>query len=161
MTRWLPDPWMASTLTLLWLLLVNTVTIGHLLLGALLGIAVSSATRAFWRQRPRLRRPWGLLRFVARVLGDILIANLQVARLVLGPTERLRPAFIEIPLELTDETAIVLLAEVISLTPGTLSADIGTDRRYLFVHTLDTRDPGALVAEIKARYEAPLKEILG
>ncbi|MNN12634.1 Na(+)/H(+) antiporter subunit E [compost metagenome] len=93
------------------------------------------------------------------MLYDIVVANLQVARLVVGPTQTLRPAFVEIPLELTDDLPITILASVITLTPGTVSADLSADRRTLLVHGLDVPDPAGLVADIKARYEAPLKEI--
>ncbi|MNE59191.1 Na(+)/H(+) antiporter subunit E [compost metagenome] len=108
---------------------------------------------------PRIRSPLRLLRFIGLVLYDIVVANLQVARLVVGPTRTLRPAFVEIPLELTDDLPITILASVITLTPGTVSADLSADRRTLLVHGLDVPDPAGLVADIKARYEAPLKEI--
>jgi multicomponent K+:H+ antiporter subunit E len=161
MGRWLPHPLMSATIALIWLFLVNQVSVAQVLLGIALGVAVPHLTSAFWPQRPRLRRPWLLIGYVARLLVDILIANLEVARLVLGAPQRLRPTFIEVPLELTDDFAITLLASVVSLTPGTLSADIAADRATLLVHALDTADPVAVCAEIKARYEAPLKEILG
>ncbi|AGA90559.1 multisubunit Na+/H+ antiporter, MnhE subunit [Thioflavicoccus mobilis 8321] len=161
MHRWLPHPLTSATIVLLWLFLVNQVSVAQGLLGAVLGVVIPYLTSAFWPQRPRLRRPWALARYLVRLLGDIVIANLEVARLVLGPTERLRPAFVEVPLELTDDFAITFLAAVVSLTPGSLSADIAADRTTLLVHVLDTDDPEAQIAEIKARYEAPLKEIFG
>jgi len=158
--RWLPHPLLTLALTLLWIFLVNEVGPGNLLLGLLLGVLIPRLTAGFWPERPRLRRPLLLARFLALVLADILVANVQVARLVLGPMQRLRPAFIEVPLDLRGDLAITLLANTVSLTPGSVSADISADRRTLLVHVLDTRDPDALVAEIKHRYEAPLREIL-
>ena len=93
------------------------------------------------------------------VLYDIVVANVSVAIKVLGPLRSLRPGFVELPLELEDDFAIALLASTISLTPGTVSADVSPDRRTLLVHALDVDDAAALVAEIKQRYERPLKEI--
>jgi len=161
MQRWLPHPLLTLTLILLWLFLVNEIGPGHLLLGTALGILIPYLTAGFWPNRPRLRRPLLLGAYLARVLSDILLANVEVARLVLGPMQRLSPAFIEVPLDLRDEFAITLLANTVSLTPGSVSADISADRRTLLVHVLDAPDPDALVGEIKARYEAPLREILG
>ena len=92
---------------------------------------------------------------------DILVANMAVAKLILGKPERLRPAFVEVPLDTDNEFVITVLASVVSLTPGTVSADISADRRTLLVHGLDVEDRAALVASIKQRYEAPLKEIFG
>lgn len=158
-TRWLPHPLLSAALFAVWLLAANTVAPGHLVLAALFAIAVPLATSAFWPGRPRLYRPGRLLRLLPVVLYDIAVANVVVARLILGPARRLRPAFVRIPLALNDEFAITLLASIISLTPGTVSSDLSPDRRVLLVHVLDVEDPDALAAHIKARYEAPLKEI--
>lgn len=157
--RILPHPLLSAILLFTWLLMVNDFSLGHWLLGAFLGLALPLLCRNLLLSTPRIRRPGLLLRFIALVLYDIVVANLQVARLVLGPKARLQPGFVEIPLELTDDLAITILASVITLTPGTVSADLSDDRRMLLVHGLDVPDPQALAADIKARYEAPLKEV--
>ncbi|MFV3305472.1 Na+/H+ antiporter subunit E [Pseudomonas sp. NY15181] len=157
--RALPHPLLSAVLLFTWLLLVNDFSLGHWLLGASLGLALPLLCRNLLLSAPRIRRPGLLLRFIALVLYDIVVANLQVARLVLGPKSRLQPGFVEIPLELTDDLVITILASVITLTPGTVSADLSDDRRTLLVHGLDVPDPQALAADIKARYEAPLKEV--
>jgi multicomponent K+:H+ antiporter subunit E len=159
MNRWLPQPLFSVFLWLVWLLLTNSVTPGHLLLGALLALALPLFTVRFWPDRPRLRKPLHLLRYIAVLFWDIILANLTVARLILGPTARLRPAFIRLPLELRNEFAIVMLANTISLTPGTVSADLSPDRRTLLIHALDVEDPAQAIARIKQRYEKPLQEI--
>jgi multicomponent K+:H+ antiporter subunit E len=93
------------------------------------------------------------------LLWDIIIANLTVARLILGPTARLRPAFIRLPLELRHEFAIVVLANTLALTPGTVSSDLSPDRRTLLIHALDVEDPEQTIARIKQRYEKLRQEI--
>jgi multicomponent K+:H+ antiporter subunit E len=160
MTRLLPHPLLSAMLLVIWLLLVNELSIAHLLLGALLGWAVPLYTARFWPDQVHVRRPLLLLRFLAVVLYDILVANLTVARLILGRQERLRPAFIVMPLALRGELAISLLANTISLTPGTVSTYLTADRRCLIIHSLHTTAPEELLATIRQRYEAPLKEIL-
>ncbi len=157
--RWLPHPLLSLCLLLVWLLLVNDFGLGHWLLGALLGWSIPLVSQLFWIHPPRLRQPLKLCRFFGRVLGDIVIANLQVAKLILGPSSRLRPAFVEVPLLLEDELALTMLASVISLTPGTVSADLSDDHRTLLVHALDVADEAALVQQIKTHYEAPLLEV--
>ncbi len=161
MSRWLPHPLLSVTLLVVWLLLVNTVSVAQVLFGLLLAVVIPRFTSAFWPERPRVRQPLRLIRYLLLVIGDIVIANFHVAHLILFRSHRLRPAFIELPLELTDEFAITVLASTVSLTPGTVSADVSADRRTLLIHCLDAPDPDALCAEIKSRYEAPLKEILG
>jgi multicomponent K+:H+ antiporter subunit E len=159
MRRLLPHPLTTLALTLVWLLLVNSLASGQIVLGLLLGWAIPLFTLRFWPETLRISRPFTLLRFIVRVLGDIVAANLTVARLILGRPERLRPAFIIVPLALKSDLAISLLANTICLTPGTVSSRLSLDRKHLLVHTLDTADPERLVATIKSRYEAPLQEI--
>lgn len=157
--RWLPHPLLSLTLFIVWLLLMNSISPGSILFALLLAVLVPLFSQAFWPEPLRIRRPLLLIRYGLRLLWDIVIANLHVARLILGPTARLRPAFIRMPIELRDEFAITLLASAVSLTPGTVAADISVDRRTLLIHALDVDDSDALVAQIKQRYETPLQEI--
>ena len=125
-----------------------------------LGLVVPVATGPFWPDRPRVGRPLKIVEYTLVVLYDIVVANLQVARLILMvPSDRLRSRYVTIPLELTSPEAITVLAGTITMTPGTLSAELAADGRALLVHGLDVPDPEALVAEIKSRYEARLLEI--
>lgn len=155
---WLPQPLLSLVLLITWLLLVNSIAPGHILLGAVFGLLIPLATNPFWPQRPHLRRLGVFLKFIVTVLADIVIANIAVARLILGPPHALRSRFIELPLDLQEEFAITLLASTISLTPGTVSSDVSPDRKRLLIHCLDVDDEAALIAQIKSRYEAPIKE---
>ena len=159
MRRLLPHPIVTPVLAIIWLLLVNSVAPGQIVLGLLMGWAIPFFTLRFWPEKVRIRKPFTLLRFISVVLMDIVLANFTVARLILGRPERLRPAFVVVPLDLTSDLAISLLANTICLTPGTLSALLAPDRKSLLIHTLDVSDIDALIATIKQRYEAPLKEV--
>lgn len=159
MNRWLPQPMFSLFLWLVWLLLANSLQAGHIVLGAFLALILPLFTARFWPDQPCMGRPRTLARYLAVFLWDIVIANLAVARLILGPVRRLRPAFITLPLDLKNDFAITVLAHSISLTPGTVSSKVSEDRRSLIVHVLDLDDEAQLVQRIKQRYEAPLKEI--
>lgn len=159
MTRLLPHPVLAPILTVLWLLLSNSIAPGQIFLGLLLGWAIPVLTIRFWPEAVTIRKPFTLLRYIGILLFDIVAANFTVARLVLGNPRRLNPLFVKLPLDLTTDLAISLLANSITLTPGTVSAHLSADRRYLLVHALNETDPDALIATIKQRYENPLKEI--
>ena len=97
--------------------------------------------------------------FVVVVLYDIIVANVSVAIKVLGPLKSLRPGFVEFPVELDDDFAIALLASTISLTPGTVSADVSDDRTLLLIHALDAESDDEVINAIRTRYEARLKEM--
>lgn len=160
MKRILPHPGLTAMLLVIWLLMLNDFSMGGLVLGSIFAVLVPIYTRAFWPDRPQMR--WGLplLAFLLLVVRDIIVANFHVARLILFRRNReLRPAWLTIPLELHSAEAITLLAGTISLTPGTVSADISTDGRHLLVHALDVVDPAAEIVHIKARYERRLLEI--
>ena len=159
MGRLLPHPMLTVILTVVWLLLVNTLSFGSIILGLLLGWLIPLFTLPFWPERVVIRRPLTLLAFIIIVLKDILVANFIVAGLILRGPRRLKPAFIKLPLELESDLAISLLSNTICLTPGTVSAQLSRDRRYLLVHTLNTDDSEALLHTIKQRYERPLKEV--
>ena len=160
MTRLLPHPLLSAILLVIWLLLANELSVAHLLLGALLGWVVPLYTARFWPDQVQVRRPLLLLRFIGVVLYDILVANVTVASLILGRQERLQPAFVVLPLTLRSDLAISLLANTVSLTPGTVSAYLSADRRCLIIHSLHTTAPDDMLATIRRRYETPLKEIL-
>jgi len=157
--RLLPHPLLTPTLAVIWLLLNNSLAPGQIILGTLLGWLIPLFTLRFWPESVRIQKPWVLMRFLLVVLVDIFLANMVVAIRILGSPQRLQPAFFELPLALKSDLAISLLANTICLTPGTVSAYLSPDRRTLLVHALDAPDPDAIRDEIKARYEAPLKEV--
>ncbi|ANG61131.1 Na+/H+ antiporter subunit E [Marinobacterium aestuarii] len=159
MRTWLPLPHTSLLLLLVWLLLNQTVAPGHLLLGSALAVMIPLLTMHLRNPQPTIRHPFKALMFLFRVLRDILVANMEVARLTLRPQLRLRPAFVVVPLDITRDFPITVLASAISLTPGTVSADVSADRSRLLLHVLDLEDEAQLIATIKHRYETPLREI--
>jgi len=154
-----PHPLLTASLAVMWLLLNNSLAFGHILLGLFLGWAIPRYTLAFWPEKVRIYRPLLLVRFSCVFFYDVLVANLIVARLILVGPQVLRPAFVVVPLQLADTFTISLLANIICLTPGTISARLSPDRRQLLVHALDCADQQQLVATIKQRFESPLKKI--
>jgi len=159
MTRIFPRPALSVAIFLLWAVLTNAASPGTLLLGALLATGLPFITRPFWPDAPRLASPGMALLLAARVAVDIVVANGVVARRVVGPLGRLKPAFVEVPLDLRDPFVATILGSIVSLTPGTVSIDVDQQRWVLSLHAFDAPDPDALIREIKQRYEAPLKEI--
>jgi len=155
----LPTPFLSGLLLIVWLLLVNDTSLGHLLLGAFLALTIPLLTYPFWEVQPRVRKPFKLLRFFFRVVGDIIVANLQVAWIIINPWRRTRPHFIEYPLMLEERFTITVLASTITLTPGTVSANLRMDGKTLLIHALDVADEQTLIRTIRERYEQPLKEI--
>lgn len=161
--RLFPHPLLSVLLVVCWLWLNNTLAPGHVLLGAALATAIPFFTRRFWPEPLVIRRPFKVAEYLVVVLYDIIVANLEVAAIILGPLSRVRPAFIRVPLDLKTDFAVTVLASTVTLTPGTVSVEIEPDDgggRALVVHVLRCLDEAAMVATIKTRYEGRLKEIL-
>lgn len=158
--RLVPHPLLSLTLILVWLGLVNNFTLGNLLLGILFGIVVPMLTAAYWPDRPKLGKPLKALGYARVVLWDIVVANVQVAAIILFKRNAdIKSHWIVVPLELTSPEAITVLAGTITMTPGTVSATLSADGGCILVHCLHTDDPDAIRDEIKTRYEQRLQEI--
>ena len=159
--RWFAHPVLSLLLAAAWLLLQQSVAPAQLITAAVLGLVIPRLLHGFLGA-PVRPRAWGAaLRLTALVLWDIVVANFTVARIVLSPGARPQPAWVTVPLDVQHPSAIGLFATIITMTPGTVSCVVDEQRRYILVHALDCSDTAAAAAEMKLRYEAPLKEIFG
>lgn len=162
--RLLPSPLTSAALLLTWLMLNESASPGQWLLGAALALAIPALLAPLRPTRSRLRAGPVLLRLIGVVLWDIVRSNVEVARRVLGRDAAIQPRFVWVPIDLQDPLAIVLLAGIVTTTPGTISAELSEDRRWLLVHALHAPDEAAaaaVAADIKARYETPLAQVFG
>jgi multicomponent Na+:H+ antiporter subunit E len=101
-----------------------------------------------------------VLRFGGFFVKELIVANLRVAWHVVTPASFFKPGIVAVPLEPMSALEVTLLANVITLTPGSFSVDLSEDRRTLYVHVMDVDDPDQVRLHIKAEYERPLLEVL-
>ena len=99
-----------------------------------------------------------LIGFVVFFLKELVLANLRVTYDVLTPNDYMRPGVISIPLSLKTDAQMTMLANLITLTPGTLSLDISDDRRTLYIHAMYVDDADQLRQEIESGLERRVKE---
>jgi len=159
MTRFLPHPLLSLVLLVVWLLLNNTIAAGHILLGGILALVIPLLTTPLQKNHPPLRRPLLAVKYLFVLMWDIILSNIEVAIQVMGPIRKLTPGFIAVPLDMTADLPITLLASSISLTPGTVSVEVSKDHQWLYVHVLNLTNEAETIQSIKQRYEKPLKEI--
>jgi multicomponent K+:H+ antiporter subunit E len=158
--RLFPHPVLSALLVLTWMLLVNEWKLGSLVMALILGIAIPMLTAPYWPDRPRLRNPVAIADYLLIVLYDIIKSNFIVAAIVLFKRNAdLRPAWVTVPLDIKTPEAITVLAGTITMTPGTLTADMSGDGRALLIHCLHAPDPDAVRDDIKSRYESRLMRI--
>ncbi|MGD8441301.1 MAG: Na+/H+ antiporter subunit E [Holophagae bacterium] len=147
-------------LALLWAAVVGSIDIAQLAVGFVVGYGV------LWLAKPVLgpTRYFGKLfsavGFLAFFVYELVLANLRVAWDVLTPRARRRPGVIAVPLEEASDTEITVLANLVTLTPGSLSLDVAADRTRLFVHAMFVDDPDVLKTEIKRGFERRVLELL-
>ena len=147
-------------LALIWVGMTGNFTGSGMSIGFLLGYLLLGVTL---RDVPRfsgyIRKVPRVVRFVFFFLRELVVSNLRVAYDVLTPTDYMRPGVIAVPLDASTDGEITLLANLISLTPGSLSLDVSTDRRVLYVHMMYLDDPEQARAQIK-HFESRLLELL-
>lgn len=143
-----------------WALVTGDFSSGSLVFGFLVGFGalwIASGLFGESRYHARLSGVLGLFLFF---IHDLVQSSLMVAWDVLTPRLRARPAFVEMPLEAETDVEIVLVANLISLTPGTLSIDVSADRKTLLVHAMFADDPAAVVSGLKSGMERRVLEAL-
>jgi multicomponent Na+:H+ antiporter subunit E len=146
-------------LALTWAALQGELTATNFVIGFLVSAAVIYVFRQMFFE-PRYFTKIGLsMKLILVFFKELLKANLSVLKIVISPRLRVRSGVIAVPTELRNDVALTLLANMITLTPGTLTLDISPDRRYLFVHTLNLDDPEDVKREIRMAFEVYLQEL--
>lgn len=158
--RWFPHPLVSVLCGLSWVMLSESLDAATLLLALLLAFIIPKLLSSFIDRTPNINWIEALKLFFV-VVWDIILCNINVAKLVLGPTKNLHPKWFRVPLDTEHEEVNSLLAMIITTTPGTVTAGIDQDRRDILVHALNTDDIDNEIKSIKERYEQPLLRIFG
>lgn len=147
-------------LSLIWIALTGSLTVVNFMFGFALSflimwiISTSQPNRKYFRVIPNI------FSFVFYFLYELIKANIQVAYDVITPTFYMKPGIISVPLDVTTDLEITLLANIISLTPGTLSLDVSNDKKVLYVHAMYIKDKEEFIKDIKNGFERRLLEIM-
>ena len=158
--RLFPHPLLSLLLVVTWMLLVNQFKIGSVVMAVILAIIIPMLTAPYWPNRPSIKHIPAFAAYVLLVMWDIMKANIEVARIVLFMrNDKIDSRWISVPIDLKTPEAITVLAGTITMTPGTVTADMSSCGRVLLIHALHAPDPEGIISEIKTRYEARLKRI--
>lgn len=148
-------------LALLWAGITGNFSGLNLLFGGLVGGGAIFVLRYAVQGRGALRRARKILSLFGLFLWELMASAVRVAVIVLKPDLKsaLRPAIIRVQISVTSDAEITLLANMITLTPGTLSVDVADDRSAIYVHALSLDDADALIADIANGFEKRIKEV--
>lgn len=147
-------------LSFAWIALTGSFTFGNFAFGFIISFGILWVVHARKTEFRYFRTIGKVVRFFFAYLFEMIKSNINVAFHVVNPVSALKPGIVEIPLEAKTNLEITLLANMVMLTPGTLSMDVSTDRKVLYVHSMYIEDKQKFIDEIKTRYEKPLLEIL-
>lgn len=159
MRRWLPYPYASLALLAFWLLLNQSLSAGHLLLGIVGSVLGPFLLRRLDVPAMRFQRPRAAVRLLVVFVADMVRSNLKVVRLILGPNGSRSPGFVRIPLYLRSPYGLAVLACIITATPGTCWVSHDPDEGTLVIHVLDLQDDDDWGMIIKERYGRLLREI--
>lgn len=149
-------------LALMWVAVTGDYVAWNFLMGFAISYGALYLLRLMWRDSAYFQDYGHSWRLIKLFLRELTRANLAVAGQILArPAQRFQPAIVEVPIALDSDVAVTLLANMITLTPGTLSLDVSPDRRVIYVHVLDGSDPEAVITDIKQGFEAQIKRTLG
>ena len=140
-------------LAVAWMGLTGTVSLAGLLTGYVIGYAALWIVQPLTGETSYFRRVVAWIRLIVMFHYELVLSSLAVAWDVLTPTLRARPAMVDVPLDVRTDAGILLVTNLITLTPGTLSVDVSPDRRTLRVHAMFGDDPEALCRSLKSGME--------
>ena len=158
MNRIFPHPLVSVIVFVSWMMLQHSTSFGNILLATILAWGIPKLMQGFIGYTPNINWQESIKLFFV-VLWDIIVCNFKVAKLVLGPSQNLKPKWFRVPLDTNHEQVNTLLAMIITTTPGTVSAGIDQERGDILVHSLNTLDETVDIEDIKVRYEQALMRI--
>ncbi len=158
--RCLPAPLLTAALIVMWLVLNRSLGLGQIILAVIFGVAAPALLAPLRPARPIIRHPWVVVRLILRVGRDVIVSSLDVFWTLLRNRSRpVHSRFVTVPLELRDPSALASLAMITTVVPGTVWCELARDNSQVLIHVWHAPDEAAFIAEIKERYERPLKEI--
>lgn len=148
-------------LTVFWMLVTESFTLSNFLVGFAICFLILLLARPLFDAPSRryFTLAWKLPRFMALMLWEIVLSSIRVAQAVLSPQMPIKPGIVAYPLEAKSDLEITLLANLITLTPGTLSLDVSSDRKVLYVHGMFVDDPQAVIQSTHNSLEKAVLEV--
>lgn len=145
-------------LALIWTAITGSFSLANIVFGFLLGALALYVIREQVGSLGYFRRGIRLIVLVAIFLYELVLSAWRVAILVLSPRMELKPGIFAYPLKADRDFEITLLANMITLTPGTLSVDVSEDRKFLYIHAIDCSNPDTLRRDIARGFERRIME---
>ncbi|QKV18674.1 Na+/H+ antiporter subunit E [Oricola thermophila] len=145
-------------MALAWAAVTGSFSLINLVFGFALGTVALSLIREQVGSMGYFSKARRMISLMALFVYELVLSSVRVAVMVLNPRMELKPGILAYPLKVDRDFEITLLANLITLTPGTLSVDVSEDRRTLYVHALDCSDPDQTRQDIADGFERKILE---
>ena len=149
-----------SALAVGWAALFSSFTLPSIATGFAVGYAILWVLSPLFGDSRYCRKLFDIVRLVLYFLSELVVSSLQVAWDVLTPMHRSRPGIVAVPIDAKTDLEITMLANLVSITPGTLSLDLSSDKETLYVHAMFVDDPQSIRRDIKKGMERRVLEAL-
>jgi multicomponent Na+:H+ antiporter subunit E len=146
-------------IALIWMFLTESYSSTSFFIGFLLGIGLLFLLNRFIPDAFYLEYVWAIVKLIILFIKELILSNLSVLKLVYKPKLDIKPGIIALPTDLNRNWEITILANLITLTPGTLSIDISPDNRYIYIHVMDMPDVDETIMQIKNTFEKAIMEV--
>ncbi|BAB05034.1 Na+/H+ antiporter subunit E [Halalkalibacterium halodurans] len=146
-------------IAIIWMFLQNSFTFADFLVGYVVGIGILIALRRFMIFDLYFRKVWAWIKLIVLFFKELVLANIDVTKIVLSPKLDITPGIVAVPTKLKSDWELTLLAGLISLTPGTLSMDFSDDKKYIYIHSIHVPDKEAMIREIHDTFEKAILEV--
>ena len=146
-------------LAIVWIFLTGDLHFINFIEGFFIGFIVILVSKYTAGSSTHIRSIPKLIGFVFYFSYELIVANIKVAYDIITPRHRMKPSIIAVPLKADRDFEIMILANLITLTPGTLSLDVSTDKKVLYIHSMYVSDPEEFRKEIKEGFERKQLEI--
>ncbi|WP_078552739.1 Na+/H+ antiporter subunit E [Bacillus alkalicellulosilyticus] len=146
-------------LAFIWAFLQNSYTLVDFFIGYMVGLLILFVLRRFLTFDFYFRRVFAVIKLALLFARELVLANIDVIKIVLSPKMNIQPGIIAVPTQLKADWEVTLLGALISLTPGTLTMDFSDDNQILYIHSIDVPDKEAMIRQIHNTFEKAIMEV--
>ncbi|MFD1736653.1 Na+/H+ antiporter subunit E [Bacillus salitolerans] len=146
-------------IAIIWMVLLEKFTFNYFILGFLVGSILLYIFNRYVPGTFYFRKVWAIIKLILIFLRELVLSNLEVVKVVYRRNIDIQPGIIAIPTDLKSNWEITLLANLITLTPGTLSISVSDDYTTIYVHAMDIRDKDEVILSIKNSFEKAIMEV--
>ncbi|GAA5417323.1 Na(+)/H(+) antiporter subunit E [Paraliobacillus ryukyuensis] len=147
------------SIAIIWMLLSSHFSFSTFLVGYVIGLALLYLFKSFLKFDLYFTKIIAFVKLILVFIKEMIIANLNVAKIVLSPKLKAKPGIVAYPTELNSALQVTLLSSLITLTPGTLVMAFSDDRKTLYVHTIDIDSKEKVIESIKTTFEKGILEV--